>query len=101
VKAWQLERLGGSLRLTDQPVPQARAGGVVVRVETSSLMSYMKEYIEGKLPIYHTPDRPFIPGGNGVGYVHATGPRCVASDTGTAHRPVLAFRRPGKCSGFR
>jgi len=74
VKAWQLERLGGSLRLTDQPVPQARAGGVVVRVETSSLMSYMKEYIEGKLPIYHTPDRPFIPGGNGVGYVHATGP---------------------------
>ncbi|SOE95452.1 alcohol dehydrogenase [Burkholderia sp. D7] len=73
MKAWQLERLGGSLSLTDQPIPQARTGGVVVRVEASSLMSYMKEYVEGKLPIYHAPDRPFIPGGNGVGYVHAVG----------------------------
>lgn len=74
MKAWELERLGGVLRLTDRPVPQANAGGVVVRVETSSLMSYMKDYVKGKLPIYSAPDRPFIPGGNGVGYVHAVGP---------------------------
>lgn len=74
MKAWQLERLGGSLVLTDQPIPQARPGGVVVRVDASALMSYMKDYVEGKLPIYHTPERPFIPGGNGVGYIHAVGP---------------------------
>jgi alcohol dehydrogenase len=36
-------------------------------------MSYMKPYVEGKLPIYHAPDRPFIPGGNGVGTIHAVG----------------------------
>jgi NADPH:quinone reductase-like Zn-dependent oxidoreductase len=74
MKAWQLERLGGSLSLIDQPIPQPRTGGVVVRIEASSLMSYMKDYVEGKLPIYHAPDRPFIPGGNGSGYVHAVGP---------------------------
>ncbi|PQV54055.1 zinc-binding dehydrogenase [Paraburkholderia sp. BL21I4N1] len=73
MKAWQLERLGGTLGLTDLPIPEPRAGGVVVRVEASSLLSYMKDYVDGKLPIYHTPDRPFIPGGNGIGIVHAVG----------------------------
>lgn len=75
MKAWQLERLGGALSLNDIPVPQARAGGVVVRVEASSLMSYMKAYVAGKLPnsIYHAPSQPFVPGGNGVGVVHAVG----------------------------
>ncbi|MFM0082673.1 zinc-binding dehydrogenase [Paraburkholderia sediminicola] len=74
MKAWQLDRLGGTLSLTDLPVPEPRAGGVVVRIEASSLMSYMKEYVDGKLPIYHAPPQPFIPGGNGVGVVHAVGP---------------------------
>ncbi|MCX4163054.1 MULTISPECIES: zinc-binding dehydrogenase [Paraburkholderia] len=74
MKAWQLERLGGMLSLVDRPIPQPRTGGVVVRIDASSLMSYMKDYVDGKLPIYHVPERPFIPGGNGVGYVHAVGP---------------------------
>ncbi|PCE24007.1 alcohol dehydrogenase [Paraburkholderia acidicola] len=74
MKAWQLERLGGSLSLVDLPTPEPRTGGVVVRIDASSLMSYMKDYVNGKLPIYHVPPRPFIPGGNGVGYVHAVGP---------------------------
>jgi NADPH:quinone reductase-like Zn-dependent oxidoreductase len=73
MKAWQLERLGGALKLTDLPIPEPRAGGVVVRIDASSLMSYMKAYVDGKLPIYHTPDRPFIPGGNGAGVIHAVG----------------------------
>ncbi|WP_137927981.1 zinc-binding dehydrogenase [Cupriavidus sp. 2SB] len=73
MKAWQLERLGGALSLTDLPIPEARPGGVVVRIEASSLMSYMKDYVAGNLPIYHTPDRPFIPGGNGAGIVHSVG----------------------------
>lgn len=73
MKAWQLERLGGTLSLIDLPIPEPRTGGVVVRVEASSLLSYMKDYVDGKLSIYHTPDRPFIPGGNGIGIVHAVG----------------------------
>lgn len=73
MKAWQLERLGGRLELTDVPIPAARPGSVVVRMEASSLMSYMKDYVEGKLPIYHPPKGNFIPGGNGVGVIHAVG----------------------------
>lgn len=74
MKAWQLERLGGTLSLIDLPIPEARAGGVVVRIDASALMSYTKDYVDGKLSIYQTPDRPFIPGGNGVGVVHSVGP---------------------------
>jgi alcohol dehydrogenase len=73
MRAWQLERLGGALALVDRPVPEARPGSVVVRILASSMMSYMRDYIDGKLPIYHTPSRPFVPGGNGVGIVHAVG----------------------------
>jgi alcohol dehydrogenase len=73
MKAWQLERLGGSLDLRDVPAPEPRAGSVVVRIETSSLMSYMKDYVEGKLPIYNAPKGAFIPGGNAVGVIHSTG----------------------------
>ena len=74
MKAWRLEKLGGALRLEDVPTPEARPGGVVVRIEASSLMSYMKDYAEGRLPIYHAPDGAFTPGGNGVGIVEAVGP---------------------------
>ncbi|MFC4276494.1 quinone oxidoreductase family protein [Achromobacter aloeverae] len=73
MQAWQLEKLGGDLRLIDRPIPQARPGSVVVRMDASALMSYMQPYVEGRLPIYHAPDQPFIPGGNGVGVVHAVG----------------------------
>ncbi|HWL88234.1 MAG TPA: zinc-binding dehydrogenase [Polyangiaceae bacterium] len=74
MKAWQLDRLGGALNFADIAIPEPRPGGVVVRIETSSLMSYMKDYVEGKLPIYSPPKERFIPGGNGVGVVHAIGP---------------------------
>lgn len=73
MKAWQLDGLGGPFRYIDAPIPEARPGSVVVRVEASSLMSYMQDYVEGKLPIYQAPRRPFIPGGNGVGIIHAVG----------------------------
>mgnify|MGYP003945857267 CR=1 FL=1 len=73
MKAWQLERLGGALSLNDIPIPEPRAGGVVVKMTASSLMSYMKDYVEGKLPIYDPPGSSFIPGGNGVGVIHAVG----------------------------
>jgi alcohol dehydrogenase len=73
MKAWRLDRLGGTLRFEDAPIPEARPGGVVVRVEASALMSYLKAYVEGRLPIYSPPDGPFTPGGNAIGTVHAIG----------------------------
>lgn len=50
MKAWQLDRLGGTLSFKDIPVPEPRPGSVLVRIEASSLMSYLKDYVEGKLP---------------------------------------------------
>lgn len=73
MKAWQLDQLGGELSLVEKSLPEPRPGGVVVKMLTSSLMSYMREYVDGKLPVYHAPPRPFIPGGNGIGIVHAVG----------------------------
>ncbi|QBQ98885.1 zinc-binding dehydrogenase [Paraburkholderia pallida] len=73
MKAWQLTRLGGELKLVDLPTPEPRPGSVVVRMQTSAVMSYMRQYVAGELPVYHAPDRPFIPGGNGVGIVHSVG----------------------------
>jgi len=73
MKAWRLERMGGAFRLEDVPVPAVRPGSVLVRVEASLLMSYIKPYVEGRLPFYSTPDEPFTPVGNGVGVVEAVG----------------------------
>jgi alcohol dehydrogenase len=36
-------------------------------------MSYLKAYVEGKLPMYNPPKGAFTPGTNGVGVVHAIG----------------------------
>jgi len=74
VKAWQLEKFGGKLELKDIPTPEVRPGSVLVRIEASSLMSYLTVYVEGKLPTYRPPQGPFTPGGNGVGVVEAVGP---------------------------
>ena len=73
MKAWLLDGLGGSLKLIDVPAPDPRPGSVVVQAETSSLMSYMKDYVEGNLPVYKAPKRPFIPGGNAIGRIHSVG----------------------------
>lgn len=73
MKAWQLDRLGGTLRLIDVAIPEARPGTVVVKVEASALLSYLQAYVEGRLPAYSAPERPFILGTNGVGIVHAVG----------------------------
>src|SRR5216684_1764400 len=73
MKAWQIDRLGGQLRLTDIAVPEVRTGSVLVRVEAQSLMSYLKDYVEGKLPVYRAPEGDFIPGGNAIGVIEAVG----------------------------
>jgi alcohol dehydrogenase len=71
--AWQLDRLGGQLALIDAPIPEARPGTVVLKLEASVLMSYMAAYVAGKLPIYDAPDRPFTPGSNGIFTIEAVG----------------------------
>ena len=73
MKAWRLEKLGGRLALDDVPVPEPRPGSVLVRVEASALLSYLKAYVEGKLPRYNPPPGPFTIGTNAVGTVEAVG----------------------------
>ena len=73
MKAWQLEGLGGELRFNDVGTPEPRPGSVLVRIEASSLMSYLKAYVEGKLPIYNPPPGPFTIGTNGIGVVETVG----------------------------
>jgi alcohol dehydrogenase len=73
MKAWRLDRLGGALRFVTVPIPEVRPGSLLVRVEASTLMSYMKPYVEGRLPAYHAPVGAFTPGGNCVGVIEAVG----------------------------
>jgi alcohol dehydrogenase len=73
MKAWQLDRLGGELRFNDVRTPEPRPGSALLRIEASALMSYLKAYVEGKLPTYNPPPGPFTIGTNGVGVVEAVG----------------------------
>lgn len=73
MKAWQLEKLGGALQLHDVPVPEVRPGTVLVRVTYSALLSYQRDYIEGKLPHYSPPDGFFTLGTNAIGRVERVG----------------------------
>ncbi|HEY3720535.1 MAG TPA: alcohol dehydrogenase catalytic domain-containing protein, partial [Roseiarcus sp.] len=73
MKAWRLDRLGGELRFEDVPMPEVRPGSILVRIEASTLMSYIKPYVEGRLPSYHVPEGGFTPGGNCVGVIEAVG----------------------------
>lgn len=73
MKAWRLEKLGGALNLADVPIPEVRSGSVLVRIEASPLLSYFKDYVEGKLVFYNPPKGAFTPGTNGVGVIEAVG----------------------------
>ena len=72
MKAWKIDRLGGKLRYMDTPTPEVRPGSVLIRVETQSLMSYLKAYLEGELDAYRAPE-DFIPGGNALGVIEEVG----------------------------
>jgi hypothetical protein len=48
----------------------AQAEGQVIGGPTQTLMSYPKDYVEGKLPAYRAPDN-FFPGGNAIGIIEA------------------------------
>jgi alcohol dehydrogenase len=69
MQAWRLSSPGGAFTLSDVPIPTVRAGTVLVRIEATPILTYLKEYIEGRLPTYHYPPGPFTPGTNGVGII--------------------------------
>ncbi len=73
MKAWRLSRPGGALVVKDIAIPEPRPGSVLVRIEASVLMSYLKGYVEGQLPFYNPPRGEFTIGTNGVGTVEAVG----------------------------
>ena len=71
MKAWRLRGLS-SLELEEVQKPQARPGGIVVRMQAAPVLSYMRQVIDGSLG-YALPPFPFVPGTNGVGIVEAVG----------------------------
>src|ERR1700744_4162182 len=73
MKAWQIDGFGSPFKLRDVPMPEVRPGAVLVKIQTSSLMSYLKDYVEGKLKTYRPPEGAFTPGGNGFGVIEAVG----------------------------
>jgi alcohol dehydrogenase len=73
MKAWQLDGLGGKLTFEDVPLPEIRPGSVLVRIQASPLLSYLKDYVEGRLTFYRPPTGKFIPGTNGVGIIEKVG----------------------------
>lgn len=73
MKAWLLDGLGGPFKFDDVPIPSARPGSVLVRMQASTVMSYMQDYVEGKLAIYRPPCGAFVPGGSGIGVIHEVG----------------------------
>jgi len=72
MKAWMLDQPGQPLALRDAPQPVARRGALLVGVEAVPLLSYTRQYVEGKLA-YGYPPGPFSPGTNGIGRVLAVG----------------------------
>jgi alcohol dehydrogenase len=73
MKAWRLEGLGGKLTFEDVPVPEVQPGSVLVRIQASPLLSYLKDYVDGRLPFYNPPPGKFTPGTNGVGVIESVG----------------------------
>ncbi|MFL6603546.1 MAG: zinc-binding dehydrogenase [Steroidobacteraceae bacterium] len=71
-KAWLLNATGQPLELRDVETPVLHPSGVLVRIESAMVLSYMQQVIDGSTP-YALPPTPFIPGSNAVGQVEAVG----------------------------
>lgn len=70
--AWRLQGPGGALQINDIALPKVRPGTVRVRMEAAPILSYLREYVAGKLPYWY-PEGTFTPGTNGVGVVEEVG----------------------------
>jgi alcohol dehydrogenase len=70
--AWRLAGPGKSFTYERVPIPDVRSGTVLVRIEATPILSYLKKYVQG-LPGYLYPKVPFTPGTNGAGTIAAVG----------------------------
>jgi len=70
--AWRLAGPGGSFNYERVLIPNIRTGTVLVRMEATPILSYLKKYLRG-LPGYLYPKVPFTPGTNGAGTIAAVG----------------------------
>lgn len=71
-KAWSLAAIGEPLRYEARPVPAPHARGVLVRIESAMVLSYMAKVLDGSIG-YATPPLPFVPGTNAIGRVETIG----------------------------
>ena len=74
MKAWRLTMADGSFTCSDVPVPAAREGSVLVRMQASPLLSYLRSFVAGELTSYGPPPGEFTPGTNGIGVIERPGP---------------------------
>lgn len=74
MNAWRLNGLGGTLSFEKTTTPVVRSRSALVRIEAAPLLSYLKDYVAGKLTFYHPPEGKFTPGTNAVGVIEAVGP---------------------------
>jgi alcohol dehydrogenase len=70
--AWTLPAFGEALRYEARPVPAPHSTGVLVRIGSATVLSYMGKVLDGSLG-YATPPFPFVPGTNAIGRVEAVG----------------------------
>jgi alcohol dehydrogenase len=73
VKAWTLSSLVGKFEFCDIAIPEVRPGTVLVRMEAVPILTYLRQFIAGKLPTYRPAEGEFTPGTNGVGVIEAIG----------------------------
>jgi len=71
-KAWILPALGAPLRLEERNMPEVNPAGVLVRIESAMVLSYMEKVLNGSTK-YAIPQLPFVPGTNAIGVVHSVG----------------------------
>lgn len=88
-RAWVLPRVGAPLALEKMAVPRLAPDGVLVRVESAMVLSYMSKVLDGSVG-YALPPLPFVPGTNAIGQVEATGPGVSHVKSGDR-----VFVRPG------
>jgi propanol-preferring alcohol dehydrogenase len=72
MKAAVVTGFGKPLEIQDLPVPEPRAGQILVRMEASGLCHTDIHAAHGDWPV--KPDPPFVPGHEGIGQVVALGP---------------------------
>ena len=82
MKAIEIEKAGKPLKVVDRPVPVPRLDGVVIRMLSAPVLSYMQGIVSGKLP-YMLPMKPFIPGSDAIGIVETAGAEVFDLPSGT------------------